>query len=69
MDKDNALVQVTPDDIVFVEQELAKSLQNAHVIVSELERQIVANIHRKEREASILADRLIQHMIEARAAA
>lgn len=41
----------------------------AHVIVSELERQIVDNVRRKEREASVLADRLIHHMNEARAAA
>jgi SNF2 family DNA or RNA helicase len=38
----------------------------AHVIVSEIEQEIVQNVLRKEREASELVDRLIFHMNHAR---
>lgn len=38
----------------------------AHVVVSELEQQIVANVRRKETEAAAMTDRLVQHMALAR---
>jgi hypothetical protein len=38
----------------------------AHVVVSELEQQIVANVRRKEVEAAAMTDRLVQHMALAR---
>jgi DNA methylase len=37
----------------------------AHVVVSELERQIVSNIQRKEREAAAMTAELVRHMQEA----
>jgi len=37
---------------------------DAHIIVSELEEQIVANVKRKERDASTSTDALIRHMRE-----
>lgn len=38
----------------------------AHVVVSELEQQIVANVARKEREAEQMTARLVEHMAHAR---
>jgi len=38
----------------------------AHVVVSELEQQIVANVRRKEREAEAMTARLVEHMAHAR---
>jgi hypothetical protein len=38
----------------------------AHVIVSELEQQIVANVRRKEAEAEAMTSRLVEHMAHAR---